>query len=114
VETEIESLLKRTGNPWGIALEDVQKDLYAAHFTRMDGFQRMVWTTAKFDRNHWNPEDPMKSIELFIANEYRAKNPNAQIRVINWDPPLTHYGHLELPRELAAAHYSVVRWLVRP
>jgi hypothetical protein len=34
--------------------------------------------------------------------------------LINWDPPMTHYGHLELPKQLAAAHYSVVRWLVRP
>ena len=114
VETEIESLLKRTGNPWGIPVEDVIKDLYVTNFTRMDGYQRMVWTTAKFDRNHWNAEDPMRSIEVFIANEYRAKNPKAQIRVINWDLAMTHYGHLELPRELAAAHYSVVRWLVRP
>jgi len=114
VETEIESILKRTGNPWGIVAEDVEKDLYVTNFTRMDGFQRMVWTTAHFDRNHWNPEDPMKSIEVFVANEYRAKNPNAQIRLINWDPPMTHYGHLELPKQLAAAHYSVVRWLVRP
>jgi hypothetical protein len=27
---------------------------------------------------------------------------------------MTHYGHLELPKQLAAAHFSVVRWLVRP
>ena len=66
----------------------------------------MVWTTAHFDRNHWNPEQPMKSIEVFVANEYRAKNPDAQIRLINWDPPMTHYGHLELPKQLAAAHYQ--------
>jgi hypothetical protein len=114
VENEIESLLKRTGNPWHIAFEDVAKDLFATSFTRMDGFRRMVWTTAHFDRNHWNPEQPMKSIEVFVANEYRAKNPDAQIRLINWDPPMTHYGHLELPKQLAAAHFSVVRWLVRP
>src|SRR5438128_12587402 len=80
----------------------------------MDGFRRMVWTTAHFDRNHWNPEEPMKSIEVFVANEYRAKNSDAQIRLINWDPPMTHYGHLELPKQLAAAHFSVVRCLVRP
>ena len=113
VENEIESLLKRTGNPWRITTEDVAKDLFVTNFTRMDGFRRMVWTTAHLDRNHWNPEQPMKSIEVFIANEYRAKNPDAQIRLINWDPPMTHYGHLELPKQLAAAHFSVVRWLVR-
>lgn len=114
VENEIENLLKKTGNPWRIPVEDVEKDLYVTNFTRMDGFKRMVWTTAHFDRNHWNPEEPMKSVEVFVANEYRAKNPDAEIRLINWDPPMTHYGHLELPRELAHAHYSVVRWLVRP
>jgi hypothetical protein len=62
VENEIESLLKRTGNPWHIAFEDVAKDLFVTSFTCMDGFRRMVWTTAHFDRNHWNPEQPMKSI----------------------------------------------------
>jgi hypothetical protein len=113
-ENELETILKRSGNPWGIPVEDVEKDLFVTNFTRMDGFKRMVWTTAHFDRNHWNPEEPMKSIEVFVANEYRAKNPNAEIRLINWDPPMTHYGHLELPRQLAAAHYSVVRWLMRP
>jgi hypothetical protein len=114
VENEIDSLLARTGNPWRISVEDVEKDLFVTNYTRMDGFRRMVWTTAHFDRNHWNPEEPMKSIEVFVANEYRAKNPDAQIRLINWDPPMTHYGHVELPKQLAAAHISVVRWLVRP
>jgi hypothetical protein len=58
VENKIESLLKRTGNPWHIAIEDVAKDLFVTrtNFTHMDGFRRMVWTTAHFDRNHWNPE----------------------------------------------------------
>ncbi len=114
VEDQIERLLKKTGNPWQINFEDVAKDLFATNYTRMDGFKRMVWTTAHFDRNHWNPEDPMRAIELFIANEYRAKNPDAEIRLINWDPPMSHYGHLELPRELAAADVAVVQWLTRP
>jgi hypothetical protein len=55
----------------------------------------------------------MKSIEVFVANKYGEKNPDAQIRVINWDPPMTHYRHLELPKQLASAHFSVVRWLVK-
>jgi len=114
VEVEIETTLSRTGNPWRIPVEDVAKDLFSTNFTRMDGFKRMVWTTAHFDRNHWNPEEPSKSIELFVADQYRAKNPQAEIRVLNWDLPMTHYGHLELPLQLAAAHFEVVRWLIRP
>ena len=110
IEVEIEDLLEKTGNPWGVNLEDVSKDLFVTHYTRMDGYTQMVWTVAHYDRNHWVPEDPMKSWEVFIADEYRAKNPDAQIRVMVWDPLMTHYGHLELPRQLAAATYSVVRW----
>ena len=112
-EDQIENLLKKPGNPWQIAFEDVAKDLFITNYTRMDGFKRMVWTTAHFDRNHWNPEDPMKSVEVFVANEFRRKNPQAEIRLINWDPSMTHYGHLELPRELAGADFAVVRWLVK-
>ena len=113
VVDQVEALLHRTRNPWHVPFEEVAKDLFATHYTRMDGFQRMVWTTAHFDRNHWNPEDPTRAVEVFIANEYRAKNPAAEIRLINWDLPMTHYGHLECPRELAGAEYAVVQWLVR-
>ena len=113
VEVELENLLKKTGNPWGINLEDVNKDLFSTHYTRMDGYTQMVWTVAHYDRNHWVPEDPMKSVEVFFANEYRAKNPDAQIRLMVWDPLMTHYGHLEMPRQLAAATYSVVRWFFK-
>jgi hypothetical protein len=110
VVVEIEKLLEKTGNPWGVNLEDVSKDLFSSHYTRMDGYKQMVWMVAHYDRNHWVPEDPMKSIEVFVANEYRNKNPDAKVRLINWDPVMTHYGHVELPRELASATYSVVRW----
>ena len=39
---------KRPAIPWRIKFEDVAKDLFATNFTRMDGFKRMVWTTAHF------------------------------------------------------------------
>lgn len=113
VEVEITELLKKAGNPWGVNIEEVGKDLFSTHFTRMDGYSKMVWTVAHFDRNHWVPEDPKKSVEIFIADAYRAVNPQAAVRVIAWDPPMTHYGHLEMPRELAAAHYSVIRWFFK-
>ncbi len=113
IEVELENLLKKTGNPWNVNLEDVSKDLFSTHYTRMDGYTQMVWTVAHYDRNHWVPEDPMKSVEVFFANEYRAKNPSAKIRLMVWDPLMTHYGHLEMPKQLAAATYSVVRWFFK-
>ena len=113
IEAEIEKLLQKSHNPWGVNIEDVSKDLFITHYTRMDGYKQMVWTVGHFDRNHWVPEDPMKAVEVFVANEYRAKNPNAKIRIIVWDPPLTHYGHVEMPKQLAAADYSVIRWFFK-
>jgi hypothetical protein len=113
VETEIERLLAKAGNPWKVNIEDVSKDLFMTHFTRMDGYSQMVWMVAHFDRNHWVPEDPMKAVEVYVAGEYRARNPAAKIRLIVWDPPMTHYGHLEMPKQLASATYSVVRWYFR-
>jgi len=29
------------------------------------------------------------------------------------DPPMTHYGQIERPKQLAAADFSVVRWLLK-
>jgi hypothetical protein len=113
VEVSIENLLKKTGNPWGVNLEEVSSELFSTHYTRMDGYKRMVWTTAHYDRNHWVPEDPMKAPEVFFATEYRRVNPSGEIRLINWDPLMTHYGHVELPKQLAEATYDVVRWLSR-
>lgn len=113
VELEIQRLLKESGNPWKVDFEQVQSELMSTYFTRLTGFKKMVWTVAHMDRNHWLPEDPMNSEEVYVANQFRAANPASTIRVINWDPPMTHYGHLELPREKAAADYSVIRWLVK-
>ena len=113
VETALEDILRRTGNPWRINAEDVNKDLFVTHFTRMDGYRRMVFMTARWDTNHWDPENQEKAPEIFVANEYRRKNPTAEIRLINWDLRMTHYGHLELPQQLAGATYHTVRWLMR-
>jgi hypothetical protein len=113
IEVEIDALLKKSGNPWGVNIEDVNKDLFSSYYTRMDGYTQMVWTVARHDYNHWLPEDPMSALEVSVASEYRRKNPNAKVRIIMWDLPMTHYGHVELPRQLAAAHYSVVRWFFK-
>jgi len=110
VERQIEVLLAKSGNPWGIDTDEVNKDLFSTAYIRLDGFKQMVWCVAHYDRNHWVPEDPMKAWEVYLAKEFRLKNPDAKIRMIIWDLPMTHYGHVEKPKELAAAFYSVVRW----
>ena len=91
----------------------MSKELMSTYFTRMDGYKKMVWTVGHMDRNHWLPEDPINAPEVYVANQYREINPDAVVRLIVWDPPMTHYGHLELPKEKAAADYSVIRWLVK-
>jgi hypothetical protein len=113
VEVELFDMLKKTGNPWGVDLEDVNKDLFSSHYTRLDGYKQMVWTVAHFDASHWGIDDPMTALELYVANEFRARNSNARIRVMVWDPPLTHYGHVEMPKQLAAGTYSVIRWFFK-
>ncbi len=113
IEVELKRLIKAAGNPPGLVFEDVQKDLMSTYFTRMDGFKKMVWTVGHMDRNHWLPEDPMNAPEVYVANEFRKSNPDIPVRLIVWDPQLTHYGHLELPKQKAAADYSVIRWLMQ-
>lgn len=113
VEVEIKRLLQESGNPWHLSYEQVEGELMSTYFTRMDGFKKMVWTVGHMDRNHWLPEDPKNAPEVYVADQFRAADPNAIIRLIVWDPALTHYGHLELPKEKAAADYSVIRWLMK-
>lgn len=110
VECQIQELLDKSGNPWGVDIDEVNKDLFSTAFTRMDTASQIVWCVGHYDRNHWLPEEPTKAWEYFLAKEYRLKNPQAKVRVIVWDVPMTHYGHVEKPKELAAAFYSVVRW----
>ena len=110
VERQIQALLAKSGNPWGVDLDEVSRDLFSTAYTRMSGFDQMVWCVAHYDRNHWVPENPEKAWEVFLAREFRLKNPGAKVRIIVWDLPMTHYGHVEKPRELAAAFHHVVRW----
>lgn len=110
VERQIQELLTKTGNPWGVDLDEVSSELFSTAYTKMTGFEQMVWCVGHYDRNHWLPENPPKAWEVFLAKEFRLKNPKAKVRIIVWDVPLTHYGHVEKPRQLAAAFYGVVRW----
>ncbi|MEO6002212.1 MAG: hypothetical protein ABIZ04_21355 [Opitutus sp.] len=112
VEVGIEKALKKTGNPWGVNLEDVQKDLCSTSFSPAMGFRTMVWCVGKLD-GHWNAIYPAQGGDVGIAAEYRLRNPHAKIRVIGWDLNVTHYAHVEVPEQLAAAIISVTSWMMK-
>ena len=48
-----------------------------------------------------------------LAKQYLRRNPNAKVRVIGWDLNMTHYGHVELPAQLAAGFDDVVNWMLK-
>lgn len=109
---EISAQIRQTlaGNELGIDAEEVIADLFTTMQSPVDGYRRMIWTSGKLDTGHWN-EDPAKAREVLIAAEFRAANPGAPIRVLAFDVPLTHYGHIEKPKELAGGLVAALRWL---
>jgi hypothetical protein len=112
VEVGIEKALKKTGNPWGVNIEDVQKDICSTSYSPAKGYKTMVWCVGKLD-GHWNAIYPAQGGDVGIAAEYRLRNPSAKIRVIGWDLNITHYAHIEVPEQLAAAIISVTDWMMK-
>lgn len=112
VEVAIERALAKTGNPWGIDIEEVQKDLHSTSYAPSQGYRTMVWCVGKFD-GHWNPIYPASGTDVGIAAEFRLRNPQARIRAIGWDLGVTHYAHVELPEQLAGAFIDVVDWILK-
>ena len=86
-------------------------DLFTTMRSPITGYRRMIWTAGSLDDGHWNAE-PSKARELQVAGEFRKANPDAAIRVLVYDVPMTHYGHVERPRELAGGLVAAARWLV--
>lgn len=85
-------------------------DLFSTAKAPLDGYRRMIWTTAAGDDGHWDP-DPKRARELFVADAFRKANPEAGIRVLVFDVPMSHYGHIERPRQLAGGLLAAVQWL---
>ncbi len=100
-------------NLYGIDAQEVIDDLFSTMRAPIEGYNKMIWTSGRLDSNHWN-EDPAKAREVLISAEFRAANPDIPIRVLVFDVPLTHYGHIEKPRELAGGLVAALRWLAQP
>lgn len=111
IEQQIRDTL--TDNTLGIDADEVIGDLFLTMRAPLTSYRKMIWTTALLDTGHWNA-DVAKARELLIANEFRKQNPGAAIRVLVFGVPMTHYGHIEKPRELAGGLVAALRWLATP
>lgn len=61
---------------------------------------------------HWDPT-PETARESNFAKTFREQNPGAPIRVLLIDAPITHYGHIERPKQLVAVLLEAVRWVMQ-
>ncbi len=66
---------------------------------------------AKLDATHWNPDHPEKALEVFTAEQFRKANPGVPVRVLLLDAPITHYDHIERPRQVAGTLVAAAEWL---
>lgn len=89
---------------------DVIRDLFSTMAAPLTGYRRMAWVVGRLDDGHW-AERPEKAREWKMAERFRKENPGAAIRVLLVDAPVTHYGHIERPKQLASVLLDVVRWL---
>ncbi|MCH8267103.1 MAG: alpha/beta fold hydrolase [Acidobacteria bacterium] len=101
------------GNPFGANPDEAIADLFSTMRAPVTGYRKMIWSTTKLDDGHWN-QNPSNARELRVANEFRKNNPDIPIRVLVFDVPMTHYGHVEMPRQLAGGLLAALQWLVQP
>jgi len=108
MEKQIRKVLAKARLPTDA--DEVVADLFSTMRPGCEGYRRMLWTVAGGDSRHWNT-NPKRARELFIANEFRRCNPAARIRVVVYHLPMTHYGHIEMPRQLAGGLLAAIKSL---
>ena len=101
------------GNELGENPDEVIQDLLTTVHAPVTGYRKMIWTVAKKDNGHWN-DDPEKALEFRLAKAFRQQNPDIPIRVMVFDVPMTHYGHIEKARQVAGGLLAAMRWLMEP
>jgi hypothetical protein len=105
---DIKRVVSESGLP--VNTEDVIVDLFSTLKTDMTGYNKMVWTSSTLDEGHWDI-DPAKARELYVVNQFRNENPQAEIRMLVYDTLMTHIGYAEKPRQLAGGVLAAVKWL---
>lgn len=108
LEQEIRNALR--ANRYGVDADTVIRDLFATTSPPLNGYRRMAWIVGRLDDGHWDPA-PERAREWNIARRFRKENPGSPVRVLMIDAPITHYGHIERPKQLAAVLVDAVKWV---
>ena len=108
LEHEIRESLR--GNTAGVNAEAVIADLFSTMTPPLANYLKMAWVVGRLDNGHWDAT-PANAREFQTAASFRKANPNAAIRVLAIDAPITHYGHIERPKQLAAVLLDAARWV---
>jgi hypothetical protein len=108
LEKEIRETLN--GNRYGVSEDEVIRELFSTVTPPLQRYRKMAWVVGRLDDGHWDPE-PEKAHEWNFAARFRKENPGAPIRVLMIDSPITHYAHIERPKQLAAVLVGAVKWV---
>lgn len=98
-------------NTYGVDADEVMRDLFTTMSPPLKGYRRMAWIVGSLDDGHWD-RVPEQAREWNIAQRFRKENPGVPIRVLLIEKPITHYAHIERPKELAAVLVGAVKWVV--
>ena len=111
VAVEIRDALK--SNSYGVNANEVIQDLFStSHVSLTPGFKKMLYLIGKLD-GHASIRDGIPS-EARVANAFRKRNAQTPIRVALFETPMTHYGYIEKPKQLAGASLVGLQWLGQP
>lgn len=103
-----------TGNEFGVDPEAVVADLYAPMRAPLTGYGAIIRTMAGDDlAGRLNERTLAGNRTMQMLEELRELNPEAQVRLLIFDVPMTHYGHVERPKQLAGGLLAALQWLVQ-
>ena len=112
VITEVRQAL--AGNEFGIDPEEVISDLYLPMAAPLTGYRAILRAAAGDEiAGRLSEETLAGNRTMQMLEELRQHNPDAQVRLLIFDVPMTHYGHIERPKQLAGGLLAALRWLMQ-
>jgi hypothetical protein len=102
------------GNEFGVDPEEVISDLYAPMEAPLTGYRAILRAMAGDDLAGRLSEKTLEGNRTMeMLEELRRLNPDAEVRLLIFDVPMTHYGHIERPKQLAGGLLAALLWLMQ-